>query len=213
MSEEKESQMSKSSQFVLQISGAALFSALSLILSLFVVPYLPRTPEGFAYFDPVSIVWVTCFLIFGPLAGVLCCGIGSIILMPFDPFAPIGPLMKFSATFSLIIIPILLLKFTKRNRIMTLTELKTLRLESVRKSQSLKKVKNYVIYGLIGTGFRIVVMVILNIWVYLSFYGASGLEIWIVVVILLNALTSLWDLLIPYLIVFVTKLDAIFEIW
>jgi len=213
MSEEKESQMSKSSQFVLQISGAALFSALSLILSLFVVPYLPRTPEGFAYFDPVSIVWVTCFLIFGPLAGVLCCGIGSIILMPFDPFAPIGPLMKFSATFSLIIIPILLLKFTKRNRIMTLTELKTLRLESVRKSQSWKKVNNYVIYGLIGTGFRIVVMVILNIWVYLSFYGASGLEIWIVVVILLNALTSLWDLLIPYLIVFVTKLDAIFEIW
>ena len=200
MSEEKESHMSKSSQFVLQISGAALFSALSLILSLFVVPYLPRTPEGFAYFDPVSIVWVTCFLIFGPLAGVLCCGIGSLILMPFDPFAPIGPLMKFSATFSLIIIPILLLSLSKRK-------------EGIRKSQSLKKVKNYVIYGLFGTGFRIIVMVILNIWVYLSFYGASGLEIWIVVVILLNALTSLWDLLIPYLIVFVTKLDAIFEIW
>jgi len=200
MSEEKEFQMSKSSQFVLQISGAALFSALSLILSLFVVPYLPRTPEGFAYFDPVSIIWVTCFLIFGPLAGVLCCGIGSVILMPFDPFAPIGPLMKFSATFSLIIIPILLLSLTKRK-------------ESIRKSQSLKKVKNYVIYGLFGTGFRIIVMIILNIMVYLSFYGASGLEAWIVLVILLNALTSLWDLLIPYLIVFGTKLDAKFEIW
>ncbi len=199
MSEEKESHMAKSSQFILQISGAALFSALSLILSLFVVPYLPRTPEGFAYFDPVSIIWVTCFLIFGPLAGVLCCGIGSLMLMPFDPF-PIGPLMKFSATFSLIIIPILLLRLTKRK-------------ENIRKSQSLKKVKNYVIYGLFGTGFRIIVMVILNIMVYLSFYGASGIEIWIVVVILLNALTSLWDLLIPYLIVFVTKLDAIFEIW
>ena len=201
MSEEKESHMSKSSQFVLQISGAALFSALSLILSLFVVPYLPRTPEGFAYFDPVSIIWVTCFLIFGPLAGVLCCGIGSVILMPFDPFAPIGPLMKFSATFSLIIIPILLLKFTKRK-------------ESIRKSQSLKKVKNYIIYGLFGTGFRIIVMVILNIWVYnLMGFPPSGLQLWIVVVILLNALTSLWDLLIPYLIVFGTKLDAKFEIW
>ena len=201
MSEEKESHMSKSSQFVLQISGAALFSALSLILSLFVVPYLPRTPEGFAYFDPISIVWVTCFLIFGPLAGVLCCGIGSVILMPFDPFAPIGPLMKFSATFSLIIIPILLLSLSKRK-------------EGIRKSQSLKKVKNYVIYGLFGTGFRIIVMVILNIMVYLSFYGASGLEYWIVVIVIpLNALTSLWDLLIPYLIVFGTKLDAIFEIW
>ena len=201
MSEEKESHMSKSSQFVLQISGAALFSALSLILSLFVVPYLPRTPEGFAYFDPVSIIWVTCFLIFGPLAGVLCCGIGSLMLMPFDPFFPIGPLMKFSATFSLIIIPIILLKFTKRK-------------ESIRKSQSLKKGKNYIIYGLFGTGFRIFVMVILNIWVYnLMGFPPSGLQLWILVVILLNALTSLWDLLLPYLIVFGTKLDAKFEIW
>ena len=200
MLEEKESHMSKSSQFVLQISGAALFSALSLILSLYVVPYLPRTPEGFAYFDPVSIVWMTCFLIFGPLAGILCTGIGSVLLMPFDPFAPIGPLMKFAATFSLMIIPILLLRYTKRK-------------ESIRKSQSLKKVKNYVIYGLFGTGFRLIVTVILNIIVYISFYGVLGLEIWIVVVILLNALTSLWDLLIPYLIVFTTKLDAKFEIW
>jgi len=200
MLEEKKSEMSKSSQFVLQIAGAALFSALSLIVSLFVVPFLPRTPEGFAYFDPVSIIWVTCYLIFGPLAGVLCCGIGSIALMPFDPFAPIGPLMKFSATFSLIIIPILLLKLTKRK-------------ENIRKSQVLKKVHNYIIYGLFGTVFRIIVMVILNIIVYLMLYGTSGLEIWIVLVIVLNALTSLWDLLIPYLIVFGTKLDIKFEIW
>ena len=200
ISEEKEFPMSKSSQFVLQIAGAALFSALSLILSVFIVPFLPRTPEGFAYFDPVSIVWVICFLIFGPLAGVLCCGIGSLILMPFDPFTPIGPFMKFSATISLILIPILLLKFTKRK-------------EGIRKSQSLKKVNNYIIYGLFGTGFRIIVMVILNIIVYLSLYGASGLEYWIVLVILLNALTSLWDLLIPYLIVFGLKIDENFAIW
>ena len=201
MSEEKEPHMSESSQFVLQISGAALFSSLSLILSVFTTEFLSRTPEGFAYFDPVSIVWVTCFLIFGPLAGVLCCGIGSLILMPFDPTGPIGPFMKFSATISLIVIPILLLKYNKRK-------------ESIRKSQILKNVNTYIIYGLFGTGFRIFVMVILNIIVYLSFYGASGLEYYIVVVVIpLNALTSLWDLLIPYLIVFGTKLDAIFEIW
>ena len=200
MSEEKESHMSKSSQLVLQIAGAALFSALSLILSIFTTPYLPQTVEGFAYFDPVSIIWVTCFLIFGPLAGVLCCGIGSLMLMPFDDFAPIGPLMKFAATLSLIIVPILILKFIKRK-------------ENERKSQILKKINNYIIYGLFGTVFRIVVMVILNIIVYLFYFGASGLENWIVVVILLNALTSLWDLLFPYLIVFGTKLDAKFEIW
>ena len=104
--EEKVSFLSKKTRLTIQIVGAAIFSALSLIFSLYVVPYLPRTPEGFAYFDPVSIIWFTCFLIFGPLAGILCCVIGMAVLFPFDPFTPIGPLMKFSATFSLIIVPI-----------------------------------------------------------------------------------------------------------
>ena len=198
--EEKETQMSKSSRFVIQIAGAGVFSALSILLSVFVTPNLPQTPEGFAYFDPISIIWVTCYLIFGPLAGILSCGIGALGMMPFDDWAPIGPLMKFAATFSLIIIPILLLKLTNRKK-------------NIRKSQILKKPKNYIIYGLLGTGFRIIVMVILNTVVYLIFYGPSGLEIWIVIVIVLNALTSLWDLLFPYIIVFVTKIDTKFEIW
>jgi riboflavin transporter FmnP len=198
--EEKETFLSGNTRLTLQIVGAAIFSALSLIVSLYVVPYLPRTPEGFAYFDPVSIIWVTCFLIFGPLAGVLCCVIGMTVLFPFDPFAPIGPLMKFSATFSLIIIPILMLYLYKRE-------------EEGRKSQKLKIPKNYIIYGALGTIFRIIVMVILNIIVYLAMVGTTGLEYWIVIVILLNALTSLWDLLIPYLLVFTSKLDEKFEIW
>ncbi|MFX0034548.1 MAG: hypothetical protein ACFE9I_02770 [Candidatus Hermodarchaeota archaeon] len=197
---EVESVLSKNIQLTIQIVGAAIFGALSLVLSLYVVPYLPRTPEGFAYFDPVSIIWVTCFLIFGPLAGILCCIIGMVVLFPFDPFAPIGPLMKFSATFSLIIVPILLLYLLKRK-------------EGKRMSQQLKELKTYVLYGVLGIGFRIVIMVILNILVYLYYYGSEGLEYWVILVILLNTLTSLWDLLFPYLLVFTTKLDEKFEIW
>ena len=198
--EEKESKISKKTLFTLQIVGAAIFSALSLIISLYIVPFLPRTPEGFAYFDPISIIWVTCFLIFGPLAGVLCCVIGALLLFPFDPFAPIGPIMKFSATFALIIIPIFLLYLFKRK-------------QGERMSLKLKDPKTYIIYGALGTAFRIIVMVILNIIVYLSFYGSEGLEYWIILVILLNALTSLWDLLVPYLLVFSSKLNEKFEIW
>ncbi len=198
--EEKESFLSKRTRLTLQIVGAAIFGALSLILSLFVVPYLPRTPQGFAYFDPVSIIWFTCFLIFGPLAGVLCCVIGMTVLFPFDPFTPIGPLMKFSATFSLMIVPIMLLYLINRK-------------EGGRKSQKLKRPKTYVVYGALGILVRIIVMVILNIIVYLAFYGSEGLEYWTILVILLNALTSLWDLLIPYLLVFTSKLDQKFEIW
>ncbi len=198
--EEKEVSMSPKARLTLEIVGAAIFGALSLVLSLFVVPFLPRTPEGFAYFDPVSIIWVTCFLIFGPLAGILCCIIGMATLFPFDPFTPIGPLMKFSATFSLIIVPILMLYWYKKRG-------------GGRLSQKLKDPKTYIIYGLQGVAFRIIVMVILNIIVYLAFYGSTGLEYWIFIVILLNALTSVWDLVIPYFIVFGTKIDQKFEIW
>ena len=199
-SEEKESFMPKRTQLTIQLAGAAIFSALSLVVSVFLVPILPRTPEGMAFFDPVSIIWVACFLIFGPIAGILCCIIGMVLLMPFDPFAPIGPLMKFAATISLIIVPIVLLKLYKRE-------------EGVLKSKILKDRKKYIIYGLLGTIFRIIVMVILNIIVYLALFGPQGLEYWIVLVILINALQSVWDLLIPYLLVFGTKLDEKFEIW
>ncbi len=197
---ELEFTLTKKSQLTIQIVGGAIFGALSLVFSLYVVPYLPRTPEGFAYFDPVSIIWVTSFLIFGPLAGILSCVIGMVVLFPFDPFTPIGPLMKFSATFSLIIIPILLLYLFKRQA-------------GERMSQKLKKPKIYIIYGALGVLVRIIVMIILNIIVYLAFYGPAGLEYWIILVILLNALTSLWDLLVPYLLVYTTKLDEKFEIW
>jgi len=199
-SEEKEAVMTKKSQFTLQIVGAAIFGALSLVVSLTIVPFLPRTPQGFAYFDPVSIIWVTCFLIFGPLAGILCCLIGMLALFPFDPFAPIGPLMKFSATFSLIIIPIMLLRLYKRQ-------------SGIKQSEKLKNRRNYIIYGLFGTIFRIIVMIVLNTIVYLAYYGSVGLELWLIVGILLNALTSVWDLLIPYALVFGTKLNEKFEIW
>lgn len=199
--EEKETFMSKKSQLTIQLAGAAIFGALSLVVSIFVVPILPRTPQGMAYFDPVSIIWVICFLIFGPLAGILCMIIGFVLLIPFDPSIPvIGPLMKLVATFSLVIVPIVLLKLYKKE-------------QGVLQSKKLKNKKNYATYGLLGTAFRIVVMVILNTIVYLAFFGPEGLMFWLILVVIINALQSLWDLLIPYLIVFGTNLDEKFEIW
>ncbi|MHA1490275.1 MAG: hypothetical protein ACTSRI_11550 [Promethearchaeota archaeon] len=201
MSEEKESFMNKRSQITLQIVGAAIFGALSIVVSALTTQILPRTPQGMAYFDPVSIIWVACFFIFGPLAGILCCAIGFVALIPFDPSIPfIGPLMKFSSTLSLIIVPILLLKLYKRE-------------EGKLKSQKLKNPKNFITCGLLGMILRIIVMILLNIVVYLAFFGADGLEAWIILVIFINALQSVWDLGISYFLVFTTKLDEKFEIW
>jgi len=216
MLEEQESHMSKSSQLVLQISGAALFGALSLIVSIFTTSFLPRIPGwGIAIIDPVSIIWVMCFLIFGTRAGILCCAIGTFGLMPFDSFAPIGPVMKFAATFSLIILPIMFLKLYKSE-------------PEVRNSQKIKKLRNYVVYGVFGIILRIGVMMIANFllfitifsnileFVSLEFLGLPGVSGWtavIIVVILINAETSLWDLIIPYIVVFGFKIDQKFAIW
>ncbi len=216
ISEEKETQMSKSSQLVLQIAGAALFGALSIVIAAFTTPILPRVPGwGIAIIDPVSIIWIMCFLIFGARSGLLCCVLGTFGLMPFDPFAPIGPLMKLSATVALIIIPIVFLKLYKSR-------------EGVRNIQKIKNFRNYIVYGIFGIILRIGIMMIFNYLLFITlFAGAlafvdlsfmwlpdiSGWTAIIIGVIVINAETSVWDLLIPYLIVFGLKIDEKFAIW
>ncbi|MFW9947617.1 MAG: hypothetical protein ACFFDX_12405 [Candidatus Odinarchaeota archaeon] len=215
-SEEKSFVRSKSSQRTLTISGAASFGALSLVLSAILAPIIPRVPWwGIAYLDPVSIVWIMCFFIFGTKAGLLCCVIGTLGLMPFDPFAPIGPLMKFSATVILIVIPMLLLKLYK-------TE------EGVKNSQKIKKISNFAITSILSVLLRIAVMMWFNAllfltlfaplfaYVNLEFLGLPNVTGWsaiIIMVIFINAETSVWDLLIPYLTVFGLKLEEKFDIW
>jgi riboflavin transporter FmnP len=212
---EKKSRMSRTANITLQLVGAALFGALSLVFSAFVTPIIPRLPFGIAFFDPVSILWITCFLFFGTKSGILCCFIGTAGLIPFDPFTPIGPLMKLAATLSLIIVPIIWLKLYKS-------------VEGVKNSQKIKNVKNYIITGSFGTLLRICIMIICNSLLFMTLYspfllstnlgfiGLPGISGWtavIITVILINAETSLWDLLVPYLLVFGTKLDEKFEIW
>lgn len=217
--EEKESFMSRRSQLNLQIAGAALFSALSIVIGALLTPTLTkilRIPGWqIAIFDLISIIWVTCFFLFGEKAGILCCIIGSLGLMPFDDSAPIGPLMKLAATFSLIIVPIIFLKLYKREA-------------GMRKSQKLKNHRNIITYGLLGTALRIIIMVMLNLLVGLTIYspflnyitleflglpGVTGITAIIIGAPIINAWQSAIDLIIPYLIVFGLKLDKKFEIW
>jgi len=157
--QENETYMGRRSQLTLQIVGAALFGALSIVLSALLVPIIPRIPGwGIAIIDPVSILWIMCFLTFGVKSGLLCCVIGTVGLMPFDPFAPIGPLMKFSATVSLIIVPIIFLKLYKT-------------IPGIRASQKMKNLRNYVVYGILGTVLRVAVMMLFNILLFLTLFS------------------------------------------
>lgn len=219
--DEKEAKMSKSAQRTLKIAGAAIFGALSLIMSAFLTPILARIPGWqIAIFDPISIVWITCFMIFGVEAGLMSLVIGAFGLLPFDPTAWLGPLMKFSATFSLLIVPIIVLKLYKRE-------------EGTSNSKKLKDRKNFITCGILGTVLRCIVMLILNIVVFLTifsgyeayvdlaFLGLPGITSWtaiVIGVIIINAYQSVLDLLIPYIIVYGAldyglKLDEKFEVW
>ncbi len=200
---EKKSTMTPKTRLTLQIAGAAIFGALSAIIFPILLPFinLTRVPQGLALFDPISIIWMTCFLIFGPLAGILCCFIGFIALIPFDTSIPvIGPLMKLCATLPLIIIPTLYLKLYKKE-------------ETSYNSLKLKKPINYIVSSIFSIIVRIIVMVILNIIVYIAFFGTEGLEAWLILIVWVNAVTSIWDLFIPYGLIYGTKLNEKFEIW
>ena len=90
-------------------------------------------------------------------------------------------------------------------------------------SKKLKQLKNYSITGVISILVRIGIMIIANIifFMFLTnlFAWAEtpvGIEAWtfiIIFAIILNAYQGALDLIIPYLLVYKTKLDEKYEIW
>ena len=202
--------MAKRTLLTLQIAGGAIFGALSIVVSAITTPIIPRFPGwGMAIFDPVSIIWMICFLIFGPVAGILCCLIGSFGLLLFDPTG-IGPLFKLMATIPLVIVPTIILRLYKRK-------------EGELNSPKLKTPKNYAFTGIIALVVRIAIMIIANL-IFFTFFAnlfewaetPGTTEAWMFIIIfaiIVNAYQGVLDLIIPYLVVYKTKLDEKFEIW
>ncbi len=185
----------------LKIAGAGIFAALSLVLSALSL-VLPRVQWGLALFDPVSVIWILAFFVFGYEAGILTSIVGMFLLIPFDPFGYIGPVMKFTATVPLIIIP-LIINFIRRRP---------------RNSDYILNNKTLVINWVSGTIVRVVVMVIFNIIIInlmfggdefasavsLEFLGFTGVTGWTAIVwtvAVINILQSIWDYLIPLILI------------
>ena len=192
---------SRGSQFTIKIAGGAIFGALSAVVAFVLSPIINASKIsalwGMALFDPTSWIWIICFLIFGPLAGVISSVIGSFGLLIID-LNPIGPVFKITATLPLIVIPTLILKLWEKNTI---------------NSKKLKDPKKYAISGIISIAVRIGVMLIFNIIYILVVFGGLDLPFVIAVVLIVNTYTSVFDLTVPYLLVFVPKLDEKFEFW
>ncbi len=189
------------------MAGAAIFGALGAVVAFMTAPYLPRVPGwGIAWFDPVSIIWVTCFFIFGAAAGILCCFIGTVALMFVDPFVPIGPVMKLLATLPMILIPLIVLKLKK----------------SWNYSSIELKGKKIIPLTFTAIGVRLVIMFPVNVSLFVFMFGGIesatpfwGLEgIWVIlaVVVLINTLQGIWDIAVSWVIIYPTKIYQ-YAIW
>ncbi|MHA1729642.1 MAG: hypothetical protein ACTSWY_13075 [Promethearchaeota archaeon] len=200
----------KNYPITLKIAGAGIFAALSLVLNIFSAPLVDvlRIPGWYiSWFDPVSVIWISSFFIFGYETGILTAIIGSILLnITPEVTGYIGPLMKFTATIPLIIVPWVIMKIQKKKS----------------NSEYILNRKNLMINGVISAVVRIIVMVFLNIlaieilmpamnlpftvsitdydlgWMNLSVVGLMAI---IVTVGIINAIQTVWDYLISYLLV------------
>ncbi len=190
-----------------EIAGAAIFIGISAVVSAFITPILPRVPGwGIAIFDPISIIWITCFLIFGWRSGLLCLSGGSVILFFFDPTG-VGPFFKFFATLPFIVVPMLIYYLLKKSK---KTELGM--------KAWIFDVKAYTLSMIIAWLLRLVLMLWAN-WVMftyilapyivnfvdLSIFGLPGIKAWdavIIMALLINSWQSIFDVIIPYAITF-----------
>ena len=214
---EKEAVRSKKSELILQLTGGAIFGALSTVMAVVLKPIIDAsriTGWGIAMFDPTSWVWITCFLVFGSYAGLISCVTGSFGLLLIDPSGWIGPVFKFCATVPLIIIPLFVLRLREKDTINSL---------------KLKNPRYYVVTGGLSTVIRIGAMIALNYLFFIAYWGIENLDNATLEVLglgeitgktavliftpIINLYASALDLAVPYFLVFGTKLDEKFGFW
>lgn len=187
---------SESAERVKQVVTASVLASLS-IAAAPIASVVPRIPGwGIALFDPVSIFWVVAFLLGGYWVGSLSTVAGTFGLFLYDPTA-IGPIFKILATVPMILVP----WFGVR------------RLRSEEGGESLSKTKFYATMMVAAFILRISIMVPVNL-----VYGAIALpfltvEFILGYAIILNAFQSLWDALIPFIIVHKTGIFKSFGMW
>jgi riboflavin transporter FmnP len=203
---------SRESELKIKLAGGAIFGALSVVVALVLSPIInaSRIPVwNIAMFDPTSWIWIICFLIFGPYAGLISSVTGSFGLLIIDPSGWIGPIFKFSATIPLILIPYFVFK--------------------LKDSQKLKNPRNYAFSGVISTAVRIVAMIGLNFLFFVTVWGIenlpyatlevfglgniTGVTAILIFTPIINLYTSALDLIFPYFLVFGPKLDEKFGFW
>jgi len=187
--------------------GGAMLGALSIVFIPF-TQFIPNLPWGMKMFDPTSFPWIIAFFLFGSEAAIISAVVGTIGIMFLGQTGFIGATMKFSATVPMFLVPALILKALPKIEYSS----KTLR-------------KPYVWFSLafFGVLARFVVCFLLNLyWAVPLWMGLTTNEVlemfggyfnFFLMVIGWNAWQSFWDAVLPWFIVYSTKLDENYSYW
>ena len=210
---------SDSSVRVKQVVLASVLASLSIAIAP-VAEVVPRIPGwGIAIFDPVSIFWIISFLVGGFWVGLVSTVAGTMGLFLYDPTA-IGPVFKLIATLPMIIVPwvgVRKLRSVVRGETPSDESGTPQNQDSEKRElmggESLSKPKFYATLMVLAFLLRLCLMVPINLA-----YGAIALpfltmDFIITYAIILNCFQSLWDALIPFIIVYPTGIFKTFKMW
>jgi hypothetical protein len=186
-----------------RIAVAAVFAALSAAVSP-IASMLPRIPGwGIALFDPVSLFWIIAFLIGGIGVGMVSTAGGTVCLFFFDPTG-IGPIFKFLATVPMIVVPWLGAKRYGRE----------LGGQFLERPLRMLRYGNYAFLMVAAFFVRLLLMIPLNLVLVPFLYGPYFTTDFIITyAFILNAIQSLWDALVPCIVVYPTGVYDHFKMW
>ena len=191
------SEVSESAVRTRKIAVGAVLAALSIAVAP-TVGFIARVAGwGIALFDHVSIIWMIAFLIGGPMVGSISLVAGGIALFPFDPFSPFGPIFKMVATLPMMLIPWYGVKRLKDNG----------------GGETLSKPKFYATLMVLAFLLRLALMIPINLVYGALFAPFLTVDFILNYAIILNASQSLWDSLIPFIIVYTTGVFKNFKMW
>ncbi len=191
-------EMSAASRRIKRITTAAVLASLSVAMAP-TAAFLPRLPWGIALFDPSSLFWLVAFLVGGPEVGLLCMAAGSIGLMYFDPTG-VGVFFKVAATMPMILVPWLGLRLSAKGT----------------SGDALGRPRTYVVLMAAAYLVRVTVMVFVNVVigpVLVPFLLQVPVTEIIWVTVFVNTVQSVFDSLIPFIIVHPTTVFRHFRMW
>lgn len=190
-------EVSETSERTRKIAVGAILASISIAVAPS-IGFIARVAGwGIAFFDHVSIFWMVSFLIGGPLVGSISLIAGGIALFPFDPFSPFGPIFKIIATLPMMVVPYYGVR----------------RLKSEVGGETLSRPKFYATLMVLAFILRLSLMIPINLAYGALIAPSMTVEFILNFAIILNASQSLWDALIPFVIVHPTGLFKHFKMW